>query len=296
MEIVKLKKENLTKIVNMAKKVLLADGLVVLPSDTAYGLAANACSAKAANKVYDFKGRQFAKGLSVFLNNLEEIKKYTIYSQEQWGIIRTLLPGPFTVVLKSKHKAAKAVEPDNGTLGVRIIDQALVKQITQAVTFPITATSANISGKGPHYSTASFLATLSEKKKTMVGLVIDAGVLPKRPTSTVVRLVGEEIKVLREGALNLRLFLRQETESEEETRELAQKIFKNFLFKNLKNQAVAVILKGDLGSGKTVFAQGIGEILGLQLTSPTFVLLDEYKIKTKNQKLKTKNGTTEEKK
>ena len=72
MKIVKLKEKKFEGILNLVKKVLSNDGLVVLPSDTAYGLAANACSPGAVNKVYDFKGRRFAKGLTVFLNNLGE--------------------------------------------------------------------------------------------------------------------------------------------------------------------------------------------------------------------------------
>lgn len=289
MKIIKVTKNNLGKVVNQAEGVLANDGLVVIPSDTAYGLAANANSIKAVQKIYDFKGRRFGKGISIFLNNLEAISKYAVADKSRQEIIKTLLPGPFTLVLKSKHQTALEIEPEDGTIGVRVVEQELVKQLTQALRFPITATSANMAGKGPHYSINSFLATLSQKKKTLIDLVIDAGNLPHRSTSTVVRLVGEEIRVLREGALNLKLVFKRATRNEQETRRLAQEIFKKWLNKDLEKKAVAMIMKGDLGSGKTVFAKGIGELFGLELTSPTFVLIDEYPIKLRvpDSKLRT---------
>jgi L-threonylcarbamoyladenylate synthase len=275
MRVIKLADSNVKETVKRVASVLRKNGLVVLPSDTAYGLAANASSSDAVQKVYDFKGRLFAKGLSVFLNNLDEIEKYAKYNQPQWSIIKTLLPGPFTVILESKGRATPAVEPGDGTLGVRVVDQELISRVTQSVPFPITATSANLAGKGPHFSIRAFLATLSEKKKAMISLVVDAGTLPRRPTSTVIRLAGEKIEVLREGSLNLKPLWQEESKSEAETQKMAQKLLNNFLSKDLKNQAVVVVMKGDLGAGKTVFAKGIGEQFGLSLTSPTFVLMDE---------------------
>ncbi|MFC1727177.1 L-threonylcarbamoyladenylate synthase [Patescibacteria group bacterium] len=289
MKIIKLSKDNFNKTVDLVKVTLENNGLVVLPSDTAYGLAANACSAKAVQRIYDFKGRQFGKGLSIFLNNFSEIGQYTIYSHHQEVTIKTLLPGPFTVILESRGLVSPQVEPGDKTLGIRIIDHQLIKAVTQSVAFPITATSANLAGKGPHFSIDSFLKTLSVKKKKEIDLIVDAGQLPRRPTSTLVRLVDDKIKVLRQGILNLELLLEKETQSESETKEIAQKIFREYLNKDLSNTAVVLVMKGSLGAGKTVFAKGIGELFGLELTSPTFVLMDEHLVKTKKEKLKTKN-------
>ena len=90
----------------------------------------------------------------------------------------------------------------------------------------------------------------------MIDLVIDAGPLPRRPTSTVVRLAGDRIKVLRHGAFGLRLLFQKESQSELRTKKLAQAIFHQFLAKELVGKAVTVIMRGGLGAGKTVFAQG----------------------------------------
>lgn len=277
-KIIKLKRNNLKAVVLRIKKVLEADGLVVLPSDTVYGLAANAYSLKAVQKVYDFKGRRFGRGLSVFLKDFAAVKEQVFCRPDQEAILKTLLPGPFTVILRSKHRVAKAVEPEDGTLGIRLIEHLLVERLTRAVDFPVIATSANLSGNGPHYSVPALLKTLSQSKQALIDLVVDAGPLPLHPVSTVVRLVDDQVKVLREGALNLRVLLKKETQGEAGTRKLAQEIFRTYFSKALKKKAAAVIMKGDLGAGKTVFAKGVGDLFGLALTSPTFVLLDEARV------------------
>ena len=289
MKIIKYQKPDLNKIAKQVEKNLKAGGLVVLPSDTAYGLAVDARSQKAVARIYAFKGRRFGKGVSIFLNSLDEAGQYTIYNKHQLTILKTLLPGPFTVVLKSKGKLALNLEPGDGTLGVRVIEHDLIRAVTQSVGFPITATSANLAGKGPHFSVSSFLNTLSVRKKRMIDLVVDAGDLPRRPTSTLVRLVRDEMEILRQGILNPELIFQQEAKGKPATKKFAQKIFQEYLAKDLRQKAVMVILKGGLGAGKTVFAQGIGELFNLRLTSPTFVLMDEHpiNIKSKSRKLKT---------
>lgn len=263
--------------------MLESGGLAVVPSDTAYGLAAKTTDPKVVRKIYDFKGRQFGKGISVFVKNIGEIEKYADVTAPQFELIKTILPGPFTVILKSKHKLSRELEAPDGTLGVRVIDHPFIRQLTTALNFPITATSANLAGRGPHYSVDAFLKTLSDKKKEMIDLAVDAGPLPIRKTSTLVRLAGDQVEVLREGELNLNPLGGWQTGKEAETRELAKKIFQDFLVKGLAKEAVVVILKGNLGSGKTVFAKGIGELFGLDLTSPTFVLMDEHPIAARSQ-------------
>ncbi len=278
MKIIKLEKDNFKKAVSLTKKVLKNNGLVIIPSDTAYGLAANANSSKAVEQIFDFKGRKFGKGISVFLNSTKDISKYAVYNNGQKEIIKTLLPGPFTLILKSKGKTAPEIEPEDNTIGIRIINHSFVKELTKICPFPITATSANVSGKGPHYSINSFLKTLSEKKKKSIDLIIDAGKLVKKPTSTVVKLIKDEIKILRKGVLNPKLIAKHRSKSETETKKYAQKLYSSLLQNKLKTNAVVVILQGDLGAGKTIFAKGIGNLFNKEFTSPTFILMDEYRI------------------
>ncbi|MFC1790131.1 L-threonylcarbamoyladenylate synthase [Patescibacteria group bacterium] len=281
MKIIKLADNNLNKAIQLAKQVLKRDGLVVVPSDTAYGLAARADSSKAVQKVLDFKGRLPDKGISVFLAKVDKITDYASCPQSQMETIQTLLPGPFTVILNSRLGLSSLLEPGDETLGVRVINYQFIQKLLKKTGFPFTATSANLSGKGPHYSIEAFLKTLSDKKKQMLDLVIDVGKLPRVPVSTVVRLVQDKIQVIRRGSLNPELIMVKKTGSAKSSQKLAQSIFTRFWQKELSTKTVVVILQGDFGVGKTVFAQGIGQLFGKQLVSPTFTLLDEYPINKK---------------
>lgn len=277
-QIIRLRKDDLGRVVELVADVLKKDGLVVMPSDTVYILVVNANSTFAVEKIFAFKGRHFGKAVSIFLPNLKSIKEFTQLSRQQEEILKTLLPGYFTVVLKSKHRTASAIEADDETIGIRVVDNPLINRLTNLLPFPITATSANLSGKGPHYSIDAFLQTLSEKKKKMISLIVDAGPLPRIPPSTVLRLVKDEIEILRQGTLNPHLIKSYRAPKSEDTKKTAQKIYQSIWAKELAKKSVVVVLRGDLGAGKTVFAQGIGELFGEQLSSPTFVLMDEYQI------------------
>lgn len=278
MRIVKLTENNDSKAIKEAQKVLEKGGLVVIPSDTAYGLAANAKSKKAIEKIFDFKGRKFGKAISIFLKDVKTIGEYARLDKRRESVVKSLLPGPFTLILKSKNKVAPGVEATDNTIGIRVIKQKFVNSLLERLDFPITATSANLSGKGPHYSISSFLKTLSSKKKERIDLIVDAGKLTKKPTSTVLRLVEDEMEILRPGLLNPQVIKEYESKSEKETMRIAQQIYDKYLAQQLKNNSVVVALKGNLGVGKTVFAKGIGKLFYEELISPTFVLMDEYKI------------------
>jgi len=282
MKIVRLNSQNRDKIAKLAQQELKKGHLLVIPSDTVYVLAANAKNDQAVKKIYQFKGRKFGKGISIFLNKINLIKSYAQFNKDQERIIKTLLPGAFTVILKSKGKTSRFLEPNDQTLGIRVVDHPFIRQLTKQCPFPITATSANISSRGPHYSIEAFIKTIPENKKSLISLIIDAGKLPKRPPSTVVRLVKSDIEILRKGSLEPKLILKRQTKSEAETKRLAQQIYQQYLSKNIKTKPSVVILKGDLGVGKTVFAKGIGDLFGQQMISPTFVLIDEHKINSKN--------------
>ncbi|MFH1561223.1 MAG: L-threonylcarbamoyladenylate synthase [Patescibacteria group bacterium] len=278
MKIVKLDQKNIDQIVKLAKKAISTGQIVIIPSDTAYGMAVRADQSKAVEKIFDFKGRRFDKGISIFVNKTEDIKKYVQFDQSQKKLIETLLPGPFTLIFKSRGKTAPELEPEDGSLGIRVIDHPFVKQLTASLPFPITATSANVSSKGPHYSIKALLATLSPQKKAMIGLIVDAGQLPKRQTSTVLKLSNDNIQVLRKGSFNPKLLNQQTSKNETKTKQIAKDHYQQYFKEKLSKQSVLVILKGDLGTGKTIFAKGIGELFNQQFSSPTFVLMDEYPI------------------
>ena len=259
---------------------LKAGGLVVYPSDTVYGLLVDATNGKAVEKLLAFKNRPRGKAISVFVdwNILKETVNIEKTLLEK---LQELLPGPFTIVLPSKHKVSPLLESEDETLGVRIPDSPLVNKLIAQYKKPITATSANLAGRSPHYSVTSLLNTLSSKKKSLIDLVVDGGVLKKRKPSTVVDFTKSEIKILRQGDGNISESENYISNSESSTRKIAREFIKK-LIDQKHGKPVAVIIKGDLGAGKTVFVKGIGEQLEVKnIISPTFVIEYEYELKNK---------------
>ncbi len=276
MKTVKLTRNNCQVVVKQACAVLKQHGLVVFPSDTVYGLAANALSEQAVKKLYQFKNRPVNQSVAIATSGLEEAKKYFEISDTNKNLLTTLLPGPYTVILNSKQQVITKLEAEDKTLGLRIPNYFFTKKLSQTLFFPYTVTSANLHGKGPHYSVEALINTLSNKKKQLLDLIIDYGKLPNNPPSTVVNLATERIQTLRQGRLLFKPVFSQNTTSAEQTQALAKKILTKIIA-TAKNKAIVIILQGDLGTGKTVFTKGIGQFLNTkEIISPTYTLYYEY--------------------
>lgn len=270
-----MKKVELNK-ATKALNVLQQGGLIIFPSDTVYGLLADATNEKAVEKLIAFKNRPAGKPISVF-TTVKMIEDLVEIDNKQRETLDALFPGPFTVILKSKHQVSRLLESEKGTLGVRIPDYQPINRLMDKFGRPLTATSANISGYASHHSIESLLKQLPEKKKRLVDLIVDAGKLPRNKPSTIVDLTTPTIRIIRQGDFkfsNAETFI---SKSPEETKKIAQRLLK----KHINQQPLVFILQGELGVGKTIFVKGIGEALGVKnIVSPTFVVYYEYDIKS----------------
>ncbi len=298
MEIVEIK-TNYADVLEKVAEVILAGGLVVFPSDTVYILAVDPTNKKGVEKLLGFKNRWTGKAISVAVLDQKMAQDYVVLNENSKNIYKNLLPGPFTIVSEGKHKVVKGIEAENGTLGIRIPDNKYIHDLVELVGKPVTATSANLSGRTPNYSVASFLRPLSKKKKEMIDLIVDGGKLPKNKPSTVIDATESEIKILRRGDLITGKTTSLISKSEKETEKIAEFLLNKSLsgqnppapmnigapsLENgglkTKNKPLVFLLSGDLGCGKTVFSRKIGHLLGVKekITSPTYMIYNEYSI------------------
>jgi L-threonylcarbamoyladenylate synthase len=256
-------------------------GLVVFPSDTVYIIAVDPTNRKAVEKLLAFKNRWAGKAISVAVTDVKMAAEFVEFGEKEERIYKNLLPGPFTVVSRGLHKVARGIEAENGTLGVRIPDNQNITKLVAKLGKPITATSANLSGRTPHYSLESFLKTLSAKKKDLIDLAVDGGKLARNKPSTVIDITGSDVEVLRRGDLVTGKSQSLVTRSEKETVRIGGFLIKKFLENNGGSKPLVLALSGDLGCGKTVFTRGVAKQMGVKeiIKSPTFNIMNEYPIK-----------------
>lgn len=261
---------------------LARGGVVIFPSDTVYGLLVDAENEQAVKKLIAFKNRPPGKPISVFISDMDMLEEATNTNPDQKRILQELLPGPFTVVLSSKHTVSKLLESEKGTLGVRLPNYKPVNDLIKKYGKPVTATSANIGGRSPHYSVESLLADLSNEKKALIDLIVDGGKLPRNKPSTIIDLTKPEIKILRHGDVIWSDSSTYISKTPQETKQIAKFILeRNSSF--LEKKPLIFILQGDLGVGKTVFVKGLGDSLKIDnIISPTFVIYYEYDIPIPN--------------
>ena len=260
--------------------VLKKGGLVVFPSDTVYGLLCDATNEKAIKKLIEFKNRPPGKPISVFVADFQMMNKYVEINKKQFSLLKQLLPGPFTVVLKSRHRVSKLLESEKGTLGVRIPQYQLINRLINEFGKPVTATSANLSGRPVHYQISTLLSELPKLKKALINLIIDKGRLPRNKPSTVVDLTTPQIKIVRQGDIVFKDSKTYISKSTIQTKQLGKYIINKYL-NQINDKPLVIIIEGDLGVGKTVFIKGIGEALGIyDIISPTYVVYYEYQIGT----------------
>lgn len=277
MEIIKVRNQRLA--INKAIATLKGGGLVIYPTETCYGLGADATNQTAVKKVLQFKGQRGGKPISVAVSDRKMAQMYVEVNDTANNLYQQFLPGPLTVVSKSRGKAARILEAGRSTLGVRIPNYPLVLEIIKEFGRPITSTSANTSGKKTPYCLSDVLKYTTPKRLGLVDLFLDAGRLPFHLPSTVVDTTLNEPAILRRGEIKISRTKSNSfiSNSEAATKKIAQGILEKYL-KLLPKKSLIFALQGELGSGKTQFAKGLGQALKIKdnIVSPTFTIIREY--------------------
>ncbi len=200
MERITLTSTNVQAAADRAAEVLRNGGIVLYPTDTLYGLGADALSDAAVEKIFEIKGRDEHKPIHAILADIDAATAYGTVS----GVARLLedeMPkGKITYIVPKKDSMTTGISKGMETFGFRIPDSELCKTMVRTFGGPITATSANISGKVPQRTVDSILEQLGEKA-SLVDLAIDGGELPESQPSTVINLTQGHPLILREGAV-----------------------------------------------------------------------------------------------
>lgn len=277
MKIIKVDKTNRNKIINKAVQVLKKGGIIIYPTETCYGVGADATSQDAVDKVLSYKLRREGKPLSIGVCSRQMAEKYVEINSIAQNLYENFLPGPLTVVSKSLGNVAKGVESEEGNLGIRFPDYKLILDIIKDFGKPITTTSANASYKKRPYKISDILENISNKQKALIDLVIDAGKLPHNDPSTVVDTTLNAKVILRQGGVKLSKKMKQITKKPEETQEVGRNLMNRYK-QYLGYKSLIFAMRGELGAGKTEMTKGIAKALGVKdvISSPTFIIENNY--------------------
>lgn len=200
METLKLSADNIETCAKRAAGILRAGGLVIYPTDTVYGLGADAFSDEAVAKIYTVKARDESKPVHCVVASLDMAAEYGELNDTARALAKKFLPGPLTLVVEKKTGISSGIAQGIETIGFRIPKDDFCIALAHEFGRPYTTTSANVSGMETGKTPQAVLEQLGDKA-VLVDLVIDAGELPRSKPSTVVGVHGKEVVVLREGAI-----------------------------------------------------------------------------------------------
>ncbi|MBS1517778.1 MAG: threonylcarbamoyl-AMP synthase [Bacteroidetes bacterium] len=177
---------------------LLKGNIAALPTETVYGLGANALNEDAVLKIFETKERPAFNPLIVHVYEVDELKKYSSDIPEKvYDLAEIFCPGPLTFVLKKKNIIPDIVTAGNDSVGLRIPSHNLFREVLRSSGLPLAAPSANRSGKISPTTAGEVLSELDGR----IDFILDGGKCAVGIESTVISFLNNEIKILRHGII-----------------------------------------------------------------------------------------------
>ncbi|MFH1671730.1 MAG: L-threonylcarbamoyladenylate synthase [Candidatus Portnoybacteria bacterium] len=196
LEIIKLNPNNISLMAQKAADVLKSGGIVIHPTDTCYGIAADASNPRAVKKIYQFKGRDYKNPLFIILPDFNQFKKYGQWHSLIEETIRDNSKKMFTFVVPQKKNVLPRFNPGFKTIGIQIPNNPFSLAMLKKSGLPIAGTSANLSGMRNNYSVRSLIKQIGAAD-IYPDLIIDGGRLSFKKPSSVVEIKEGKINYLR---------------------------------------------------------------------------------------------------
>jgi tRNA threonylcarbamoyl adenosine modification protein (Sua5/YciO/YrdC/YwlC family) len=183
------------KQINHAAKILKNGGVVVYPTDTIYGLAADIYNKSAIERIFKIKKVSNQKLLSLIFPDLKQIADWVHVPNNVFRTMKRVLPGKYTFVLPASKEVPKSLLKKRRTMGIRVPDNEVSRRLVEALGNPLVSTSVP-KGEDDFFTDPDLIA---DQFMHEIDLILDAGVMPNLP-STVVDYTTDPPEVIREGA------------------------------------------------------------------------------------------------
>ena len=190
------------EIIEEALRILMKEGVLAHPTDTCYGLAADIYSKKALRRLYRIKQMREEKPVTFMVESLEQAMNYAFFNEKALELAEAYWPGALTLVLPRKNAVPDYFNEYTSTVGIRIPKDPFTFTLLNRIGKPLTTTSANLTGQPAAYSTEEIMKYFKNKWHKP-DLVVNGGKLEDRPSSTVVQIVEDALKVLRQGDIKV---------------------------------------------------------------------------------------------
>ncbi len=178
------------------KQEILKENLVIFPTETVYGIGANALNKDAVSKIFDIKERARNNPLIVHLKDKKEIEKYALITNSiEQKLIDAFMPGPITIILKKKEIIPDVVTAGLDSVGLRVPSNQIAHAFLDYVDVPIAAPSANISSR----PSGTKVSDIKAEFDGLINYIIDGGEADIGLESTVVKVIDGIPTILRPG-------------------------------------------------------------------------------------------------
>lgn len=200
MQIIKQEDLNIIELVEELK----SGKTLVYPTETVYGLGCDATNQSAVDQIFAIKKRQSDKSMLIIASDPSMMMEYIDWTPKLQEIYDKYWPGPLTVVVPAKIDCnlAKGVLAIDGTIAFRISGYSLAYELSHQLGRPIVSTSANLAQEKSPYDIEDVLA-MFENEEIQPDIIIDSDKLPERSSSTIIKIQGDEIIILRQGEINI---------------------------------------------------------------------------------------------
>jgi len=185
-------------IIDKAATLIKKGGIIVFPTSTFYGLGTMALKSEAVSRIFQLKRRDPGKPVLILIASMAELAELVqCVPAEATQLIEAFWPGKVTIVFGAGRILSKNLTGDTGKIGIRLAAHPVASALVRAVGSPVTATSANVAGRGGCIEAGK----LDQEIRQGVSLVLDAGRLGGGGGSTVVDVTVSPPKILREGII-----------------------------------------------------------------------------------------------
>ena len=191
--------------IQMVLECLRDGGVIIYPTDTVYSIGCDMLQIKSVERVAAIKGVKADKAnFSIIFNDLSHIAEFTKpFNTEIYKLMKKTLPGPFTYILNASNKVPKIFQNRKKTIGIRVPDNLITRQLVEEYGNPLISTSVYDEDEILEYTTDPEL--IHEKYNNLVDIVIDGG-YGDNVASTVLDCTGETIEIIRQGKGELDIF------------------------------------------------------------------------------------------